>query len=91
MKFNLDYSDLVKLFEAYDEEFVSARIIADYITECINEDFDLSYYLHNTLLFNVKCFNTKAEAEKYMKEEEIKPQSCILWEGNFGVYLEKYS
>lgn len=89
MSFKIEFNELVKLLEAHGEEPDCARIIADYLDECIDYELDLSYYLWNTLL-QVNCFDTKKEAFEYMKADSIDSNHCILWEGNYGVYLEKY-
>lgn len=39
---------------------------------------------------DVNCFDTKEEALEYMEAESIAREHCILWEGNYGVYLEKH-
>ena len=88
--FKLNYNDLVRIIEAYGYEEFTAKVVADYLDECIDSELDLSYYLWNTLPYDVKIFETKEESEKYVEEElccDI--GDCTLWEGNFGVYLEE--
>lgn len=88
MSFRIGFNDLVKLLETYGYED-SAKIIADYLDECIDYEFDLSYYLWNTLLFNVQCFDTKKEALEYIDDKLcVDEKDCKIYEGHFGVYLE---
>lgn len=87
--FKIEFNDLKRILKAFDFDDFTSEVVADYLDECISYDMDLTYYLWNTLLFNVEVFKTKEEAEKYVEEElccDI--EDCTLWEGNFGVYLE---
>ena len=91
MAFKLEYNDLIRLIEACGNDDFTARVVADYLDECVDYDMDLSAFLWNGLLFNVQVFKTKEEAEKYIEEELCcNKEDCTLWEGNFGVYLEWY-
>lgn len=91
MAFKLEYYDLVTLLEAKGHDNFTAKVVADYLDECIDYDMDLSLFLGNGLLFNVQVFKTKEEAEKYVDEELCcSKEDCTIWEGNFGTYLEWY-
>lgn len=89
MSFKIKYYDLVRILEAYGEDYDSASIIADYLDECIDYDMDLSFYLWNTRL-NVCCFDTKEEALDWINDNLSSDgcEDCILFEGECGVYLE---
>ena len=91
MTFKIKYNDLVKILEAFGEEDDSAKIIADYLDECIDYDMDLSFFLWNTRLFNVCCFDTKEEALEWIEDNlDCNGESvdCTLFDGECGVYLE---
>ena len=69
MGFNIDYMDLVRIIKAFGQDNDEASIIADYLDECIDYDMDLSYYLWNTMLFNVGIVKGgKQQAEKWIDE-----------------------
>lgn len=81
MSFNINFNDLVKIIKAYGYDDSTAKIVADYLDECIEFEMDLTYYLWNALLL--------AEALDYIEENlTVGAEDCTVWEGNFGTYLE---
>ena len=88
--FKLNYNDLVRIIKAYGYEEFTAQVVADYLDECIDSELDLSYYLWNTLPYEVKIFKTREEAINHINEHlHGYTENCILWGGHFGVYLEE--
>lgn len=85
MTFNLQFLDLKIIIRAYGYDEETATIVADYLDE-IDHDFDLSYYIWNTLLFNVETFKTKKEAEEYVASCEI--ENYTIYVAGKGTYLE---
>lgn len=90
MSFKIDYNDLIKILKAFGEDDDTAKIIADYLDECITFEFDLSHYLWNTLQFNVHCFDTKEEALQYVQDDGTEDYTLYECTGNIGVYLETH-
>lgn len=91
MAFKINYSDLVRCIKAFGHDDDTAKIVADYLDECIDFDFDLSFYLWNTLLFNVETFETKSECLEWIDENlTVGAEDCTIYEcgNNIGVYLE---
>ena len=89
MSFKIGFNDLVRIIKAYDYDDDTAQIVADYLDECIDFELDLTYYIWNTLLFNVATFKTKKEALQYIDDNlccDVK--DCKIFEGSFGTYLE---
>ena len=89
--FDIGYGDLVKIIKALGHDDFTAEVVADYLDE-LDYDIDLSYYLWNTLLFNVEVFKTKDEALQYIEDNLCcEVEDCTIHEcsgGVTGVYLE---
>jgi hypothetical protein len=88
MAFNLQFMDLKIIIKAYGYDEETATIVADYLDE-LDYDVDLSYYIWNTLPFNVEVFKTRKEAEEYVKDNlccDI--EDCTIYVSNNGTYLE---
>lgn len=94
MAFKLDYPDLQKVIEAFGYDKHTATVVADYLDECVDYDLDLSHYIWNTLPYNVEVFETKEEAEDYIKDQlsSLTSDDYTIYEcKNYkGVYLEVY-
>lgn len=87
--FNIGFNDLVRFLKALDFDEFTANVVADYLDECIDFEFDLSGYVWNTLLFSVEVFHTKDEALQYIEDNlGCSVKDCKIYEGNFGTYLE---
>ena len=91
MAFNIRFNDLIKIIKAFGHDDFTAEVVADYLDE-LDYDIDLSYYLWNTLLFNVEVFETKDEALQYIEDNLCcEVEDCTIYEcsdGFKGVYLE---
>ena len=94
MTFKIDYNDLQRIIKAFGYSEHTAVVVADYLDECVDYEKDLSFYLWNTLPYNVKIFETKEEAEEYIKDQlsYCSSDDYTLYEcENYkGVYLEVY-
>ena len=94
MSFNIDYNDLVRILKnTYGYEEFTAKVVADYLDECIDFDLDFTHYVWNTLPYNVSIFETKEEALRYVGDENLSSNDYTLYEcseGLEGVYLEVY-
>ena len=89
MSFNISYPDLVRIIKSFGHTETYAQIVADYLDERIDYEMDLSFYLWNTLLYNIRCFKNKEKALEYVENEvKCSIKDCIIYEGEFGVYLE---
>lgn len=90
--FKINYNDLVKIIKSFGYDNLTATVVADYLDECVDYELDLSYYLWNTLPYNVEIFETKSEAEEYIKTQlsDLSSDNYTLYEcENFnGIYLE---
>lgn len=89
MSFKISYYDLERIIKAFGYDNHTAIVVAEYLDECVDYELDLSYYLWNTLLYNVKIFKTKSEAEEYIKNQ-LSSNDYTLYEcENYkGIYLE---
>lgn len=90
MSFVIGFNDLKQiLIKTFDYDEFTATVVADYLDECIDYEFDLTYYVWNTLLFYVQVFKTKSEALEYIDNElSVEVKDCKIYEGHFGTYLE---
>ena len=86
----IEFNDLVRFLKHMNYEEDVAVAVADYLTECIDYEFELSQYIWNTLLFNVVIVDSKKEALQYIKENLCcDVEDCIIYETcNNKCYLE---
>lgn len=89
--FKINYPDLIRIIESFGYDNHTATVVADYLDECVDYELDLSYYLWNTLPFNVIVFKTKSEAEEYIKNQLTSADYTLYECEHFnGIYLEVY-
>ncbi len=90
MSFKINYFDLQRIIKAFGYDNHTAEVVADYLDECVDYEIDLSYYLWNTLPYNVTIFKSKSEAEEYIKNQLLSSNNYTLYECKFyeGIYLE---
>lgn len=86
----IGYNDLVKCIQAFDYSEEVSVAIADYLTECIDYEMDLTYYIWNTLLFNVEVLDSKEEALQYIEDNLcVGVEDCKIYETcNNKCYLQ---
>ena len=88
----IEYMDLVRLLKCIGKDTETAETVADYLTSCIEYEFDLSQYIWNTLLFNVQIFDSKEEVEKYIQEElTCSRKDCKIYEAENGKWYLEYN
>ena len=90
MRFELEFYDLERLIKAHGYDEFTSRVVADYLDEFAGE-LNLTYWIANTLAFNVQVFETKSEAMDWIEENldcNGEHVDCTLYEGDCGVYLE---
>ena len=93
MSFKIEYFDLLRIIEdAFNFDNFSATVIANYLDDCIDFDFDFTQYIWNTALFNVACIKGgKKEALQYIEDNLCcDADDCIIHECEEinGVYIE---
>lgn len=87
----MEYMDLIYLLKAIGTDEETAETVADYLTSCIDYEFDLHTYIWNTLQFNVQIFDSKEEAERYIEEElSCNKEDCKIYEAENGKWYLEY-
>ena len=87
LKAKISYNDLVKFIMAFGKEEVVAVTVADYLTSCIDYEMDLSFYIWNTLLFNVMIFDSAEEVDEYINNMlSCTKEDCIIYKAGNGKY-----
>ena len=92
MSFKIEYMDLVRFIKAYGFNEFTATMIAEYIDECIDYEMDLSYYIWNTVNYNVAVLKgDNSVALQYINDNlTCDREYCIIYESERlgGVYIE---
>lgn len=87
----MEYMDLIYLLKSTGQDTETAETVADYLTSCIDYEFDLHYYIWNTLLFNVQIFDSKEETERYIEDElTCSKEDCKIYEAENGKWYLEY-
>lgn len=86
----LEYMDLIYLLKAIGKDEETAETVADYLTSCIDYEFDLHYYIWNTLLFNVQIFDNLNDAKDYVNDEKLNKKDVTLYEAENGKWYLEY-
>lgn len=92
MSFKIEYMDLVRIIKSYGFDDFTAKMIADYLDECINFELDFSKYIWNTALFNVAVIEgDKSDALQWIEDNLcVGAEDCIIYENTnlYGCYIE---
>ncbi len=90
MKAKIEFNELFKLINCYEDNENNALTIADYLDN-VDYEVDLSHYIWNTRIFNVEILDSKEDAIKYVQNNLCcDVDDCTIFESDVTdkVYLE---
>ena len=91
LKAKISYTDLVRFIMVFGKREDVAFTVADYLTSCIDYEMDLSFYLWNTLLFNVMIFDSAEEVDEYINNMlSCTKEDCTIYKAENGKYYLQF-